>query len=53
MSALSVWLAALALALLLGMAAKRKLDQARKSRRGEAAMDERIKARVEATIWPE
>ena len=53
----------LALALLLvpltAIAAKRTFDQARRSARraqrrgGAPAMDERIKAKVEATIWPE
>jgi hypothetical protein len=57
-------LAALGLALLvvplMAVAAKLTREQARKSARrreerprGQVVMDERIKARVEATIWPE
>ncbi len=55
---LAVWLAALGLALLIGIAVKRRLDQARKSAprspaRQQGAMDEQIRARLEATIWPD
>jgi hypothetical protein len=55
---LALWLAAFGLALLVGMAVKRRLEQARKSAprrpaREQVAMDERIRARLEATIWPD
>ena len=51
---------ALGVALLLAIAAKLTFDRLRGSSRGHAArrrghvvMDERIRARVEATIWPD
>jgi hypothetical protein len=52
------WLAALGLALLVGIAVRLVFDRARRASRGRAArgqvaMDERIRARLEATIWPD
>lgn len=54
------WLAALGLALLIALAVKLTLDRLRRSSRGHAdrrrrqvAMDERIRARLEAAIWPD
>ncbi len=54
----AVWLAAFGLPLLIGIAVKRRLDQARKSAprrqaREQVAIDERIRARLEAVIWPD